>query len=379
MLLCVGCRGADVGAPKPSTAIKSGEVAWSVPSPRLSLRPVSDSQRVYFGSFENRVVAVDINTGRTQWTQTITPPGGGLLGFSFGSVLVLAGDVLVVPNGYVFGFDRATGALRWTFKGTDGSVPGWAVLSTDGRTVYAGGPPFGRLYAIDGATGVARWEMSVATDTVQTTAFNPIVYHDTVYVGVWRQTNPTTGGLAAVDARTGRKLWYSELRASGPGRSGASQGRAAFADQSVFVSIGDGQIVALDRAAGHVKWVAPRPGDVVGLDDDRHVASSAGVVIATSTANSIYGYDAGSGVTRWKRDFKESTFSGISADDSTVYIPLAGGAVIALDARSGATKWVWGQLYPSSVVQTDRALGPPGLDRDFIYIPAESKGYKVRK
>ncbi len=375
-MLGKACGGPDIAAP---AASNPGDVVWSAEASDLNYTPVADSSRVYFGSQESQVTAVDVRTGKTLWKQTIAVPGGGLLGFSFGSVLVLAGDVLVVPNGYVYGFDRASGALRWTFKGTFGTAPGWDFLSTDGTTIYAGGPPAGRLYAIDAATGLARWDVSVATDTVQTTAFNPVVYRDTVYVGVWRQTNLISGGVAAVDARTGRKLWYTELPASAAHRYGGTKGRAAFAGRLVVVAVGDGQIAGLDRGTGHVEWIAPQPVELVsGQSDDREVAVVGGVVVATSTTVAIYGYDAVTGAVLWKRVLREASFTGLSTDDSSAYVALAGGALVALDARTGSTRWTWGHLVPGPD-PSDKALGRPGVDRDFVYIPGVKKGYKVRK
>jgi len=371
----IQCRTSDVAAPQVS---KAGDVVWSADVSGAALAPVADSTRAYFGTLDSRVFAVSVSTGKLVWTQTIAVPGGGLLGLSFGSGLALAGDVLVVPNGYVYGFDRATGALRWTFKGTGGSVPGWSFLSTDGTTVYAGGPPLGRLYAIDAATGVARWEMSVATDTIQTTAFSPIVYRDTVFVGVWRQSNPTTGGLAAVDARTGRKLWFTELRASAPGLDGGSIGRATFAGGLVIVAIGDGQIVGLDRATGRVQWTAPQSSATAGLNDYRTVAATANAVVATSSGRAIYGYDALSGAIRWTRQLNE-TSSIVNADSTTAYVALNSGAVIAVDGATGATRWVWGTLYLTGPPGEDRVLGPPGVAGDFVYIPAVKKSYKLYK
>ena len=87
-LIGTACGGQDVSAPKASN---SGDVVWSVEAKSLRLTPVADSSRVYFGSLNHRVTAVNLNTGQSLWTQTITAPSGGLAGFSFGSVLVLAG------------------------------------------------------------------------------------------------------------------------------------------------------------------------------------------------------------------------------------------------------------------------------------------------
>jgi len=153
-----------------------------------------------------------------------------------------------------------------------------------------------------------------------------------------------------------------------------------FSGSLVISAVGDGQIVGLDRATGRLEWTAAPPVELTSaLNDDRAVAIAAGVVVATSTTFALYGYDALTGATRWKRVLQEGSFFGLSADDSSAYVALSGGAVLAISAGTGTTRWTWGQLVPMSDPSKYRVLGRPGLDRDFVYIPGEFGGYKVRK
>ena len=371
------CSSADIVAP-PSPA-KSGDVVWSSAVGRGGLVPVADSLRAYFGGIDHRLTAVDNASGGVLWSQTTAPPGGGPIGLTFGHGVVLAAGVVAIADGYVFAFDQATGSPRWTFKGTLGTAPGWDLLSTDGRTIYAGGPPAGRVYAIDAATGQARWEASVSTDSTQTTAFDAEVYHDTVYVGVWRQTNPLSGGLAALDGRTGAKLWYTEFLRSAPGRDGGSRGHVAFWSNLVIAPVGDGQIFGVERTTGRIVWSAPPPPEqIYALNDLRQVAVSAGVVIATSTANTVYGYDAATGAVRWKRDLSASSFLGVTSDDSSAFVGVLSGGMYAIDARTGSPRWHWGTVVGERET-VDRVAIRPGLDRDYVYVSGLAKGWKLRK
>lgn len=378
VVFTVECSSASVDAPQ--TTAKSGDVLWSALVDHGGVVPVSDSLRVYFGGKDHSVYGVSKSSGAILWSQKTAPPGGGPLGLTFGRGLALAAGVVAIADGYVYGFDQTTGSPRWTFKGTLGTAPGWDLLSTDGRTIYAGGPPAGRVYAIDAATGQARWEASVSTDTTQTTAFDAEVYHDTVYVGVWRQTNPLSGGLAALDGRTGTKLWYTEFVRSAPGRDGGSHGHVAFWGNLVIAPVGDGQIFGVERTTGRIVWSAPPPPEQIYALNDflRNVAVSAGVVIATSTANTLYGYDAASGDVLWKRTFNEPSDLGLTADDSTAFVALGSGGLVALNARDGQTRWRWGS-FVFAPPAPDKVAIWPGQDRDYVYVSGLAKGWKIRK
>ena len=371
------CSSASVDAPQ--TIAKSGDVVWSSEVGLGGMVPVSDSVRVYFGGKRHSISAVSIATGAVLWNQTTAPPGGGPIGLTFGRGLALAAGVVAIADGYVFAFDQTTGTPRWTFKGTLGTAPGWDLLSTDGSTIYAGGPPAGRVYAIDAATGQARWEASVSTDTTQTTAFDAEVYHDTVYVGVWRQTNPLSGGLAALDGRTGAKLWHTEFVRSAPNRDGGSRGHVAFWGNLVIAPVGDGQIFGVERTTGRIVWSAPPPPEqIYAYNDDRSVAVSADVVVATSTSNTVYAYDAATGAIRWKRDLSAPSFLGVTADDSSAFVAVSSGGMYSIDARTGVPRWHWGTVVGERET-VDRVAIRPGQDRDYVYVSGLAKGWKLRK
>src|SRR5262249_39111533 len=76
---------------------------------------------------------------------------------------------------------------------------------------------------------------------------SPVVLDGRIFVGVEDLTDGTQGGLIALDARTGAKLWED--------RTGVSVHNAAAAsgDAVVFID-GDGALQADDAATGHRLW-----------------------------------------------------------------------------------------------------------------------------
>lgn len=133
------------------------------------------------------------------------------------------------------------------------------------------------------------------------------------------------------------------------------------------------------RPLAVVMWVVPsRARYIYALNDFRQNAVSAGVVIATSTANTVYGYDAASGAVLWKRPFYEPSHLGLTADDSTAFVALASGGLVALNARDGQTRWRWGS-FVFAPPAPDKVAIWPGQDRDYVYVSGLAKGWKIRK
>ncbi|MGH9188140.1 MAG: PQQ-binding-like beta-propeller repeat protein, partial [Acidimicrobiales bacterium] len=138
-------------------------------------------------------------------------------------------------DGVMYAIDAATGALRWAHR-TDpapGAAFGPIVSSAavadvrrDGmrqRLVIFGAGP--RLYALDGFTGARAWTLEAgdgAPDDPAEIESSPVVWEDTVYVGVDVHNQPDRGrgGLLAVDVRSGELRWKFEPEAAA-GAAGA--------------------------------------------------------------------------------------------------------------------------------------------------------------
>jgi len=185
------------------------------------------------------ITALDLRTGQRLWTRRV----GALDGQQ--NIVATTGDVAVAVTrrGQVEAFDARTGSPRWTTPTRD------APTACDGslqRPLLAGGglllltlncPGRSTVRSLDPARGTLRWTFSIGSgdDTA-----NRVVLIDAV-----RAESSTV--IAAVDTlgrpdTLPRLLHLAPLPPAGPEQP-------------------DGQyVIALDRRAGHLHWLAPAPG-----------------------------------------------------------------------------------------------------------------------
>jgi outer membrane protein assembly factor BamB len=155
--------------------------------------PVFHAGAVYFGSYDGKVYAVDARTGKLRWESEAQ---GGLRGAGnfYATPAVAYGRVFIGnTDGKVYAFGAKSGRLLWS-RTTGGYV--YSSAAVWNRTVYVGSYDH-RLYALDAATGDVRWSFK-ANERISgaPTVMAGVVYFATL-------GNRTYG----LDARTGKQLW----------------------------------------------------------------------------------------------------------------------------------------------------------------------------
>jgi outer membrane protein assembly factor BamB len=104
------------------------------------------------------------------------------------------------------------------------------------------------------------------------------------------------------------------------------------------------RLVAIDKESGTVRWTREMP-RVLGQSLDSSITygfgstMAGGVVVAMDVA--LFGFDPQNGNLRWTflPKFRIQELSLPSSDDQTVYAATAGGYVYALDPASGNVRW----------------------------------------
>ena len=143
--------------------------------------------KVYFASYDHKVYAVDARTGKVRWT------GSGVANF-YATPTVAYGRVFIGnTDGRVYAFGQDSGNLLWA-KATGGYVYSSAAVWQ--KTVYVGSHSK-RFYALDAGSGDVRWSFDAGgAISGAPTVLDGIVYFSTI--------EEKTFGL---DAETGKKLW----------------------------------------------------------------------------------------------------------------------------------------------------------------------------
>lgn len=133
-----------------------------------------------------------------------------------------------------------------------------------------------------------------------------------------------SGGLYALDARTGTQLW----------KSGASS-VPAVADGVVYAGSRDGNVYALDAETGAVRWKAPA--GVV----EAPISVVRGVVYAGTDDGHAVAIDARTGSIKWSSWAGSSrpVVSAPAVADGVAVARSEGGVLSAFDARTGASLW----------------------------------------
>jgi outer membrane protein assembly factor BamB len=341
----------------------TGATVWS--------SPAVANGRLYFGSDDGRVYALDTKNGALLWKYATAAyvwsspavangvvyvgsgatygPGdhnvyglnaatGGLLwkyttGGDVQSSPVVANGVVYVTSAdnNVYALNASTGALLWKYAGVPGS---WSSPAVDNGVVYVGSGD-GYVYALNASSGALVWRFKMTAGTNS----SPAAANGVVYVG----SGLGDDNLYALDAGTGALKWKYTTGAG-------VDSSPAVADGVVYVGSYDGNVYALNGGSGTLLWehstgygaVFPSP------------AVANGVVYVGSDSNA-YALDAGTGTLLWKYQ-GDKYISSPAVADGVVYIASSGGTVYAFGLPGGGGPAV--TLTPASVTfQVLRTVG----------------------
>jgi len=207
--------------------------AWDM----FTSSPTVANGKVYFGSGDGNVYAVEAQSGTILW--------------KFPTKDVVHSSAAVVNNtvyigswdSYLYAIDAETGQQKWAFKsGEDNTIHNQVGFQSspavvDG-TVYIGCRD-AHVYAIDAATGRKKWDYPTNKSWVIGT---PAVRDGMVYVGT-----SDSSRFMALDAKTGRLRFDFKT-------GGYVFSSAALAGELAYVGSHNGRLYAIDAKAGKLAW-----------------------------------------------------------------------------------------------------------------------------
>ena len=180
-----------------AAATPGGRLKWRFDTdlPLFSSPSVVDG-RLYLGSGDNRIIALDANTGDLIWEH---PVGGPV-----DSSPAVAGDSVFIGlrDGRVLSLHKDSGELQWEFP--TGGIFATSPVVLEGILYIGSGD--GKLYTLDAQTGEVRWSYKTNGHIASDPAINDNI------VAVMSQDSY----LHIVDKETGRKrLDYRTMYARG--------------------------------------------------------------------------------------------------------------------------------------------------------------------
>jgi outer membrane protein assembly factor BamB len=306
----------------------------------IEFPPVVGYGRVYITTFAGLLSALDASTGKTVWRYR-----SGRCGWASPALA----DHLVYEtfignqecgsranDGEIMAFDAGTGSGRWLRRiGPTESSP----LVARG-TVYVGDWD-GRVWALDARTGRTHWVSQLQGAIKGSLALSG----RRLYIGTY------AGDVVALAARTGRVLWRS-------GGHGSIYSSPAVAYGRVYVGSLDGGVYAFGATTGHVLWAHAIGG---------YVYASPAIwrrrVLVGSYNHRFYAFDAGTGDVRWRFDAGGPVSGSASVIDGLVYFSTFKERTYALNAASGRQVATWADGKYSPAVADGKRLYLVGLGK----------------
>ena len=318
---------------------------------------------VYAGSSDGNLYAVDETTGALRWKYATREP--------IPSSPAVANGLVYFVNyqGALIAVTADSGKRRWVFltggeqrfeaRGIHGLTPGSQVIADPmdlflsspavvDSTVYFGSSD-GNVYAIDAASGVARW--SFATGAV--VHASPAVVNNVVYVGSWDSY------FYALDARTGELKWKFKAGDDPVSYNQVGfQSSAAVVGGMVYVGCRDGHVYALDAATGRQQWAYSTSQSWVNSTP----AVRDGVVyVGTSDTHRIIALDARTGSLRFVLDGKSLIFGSIALTGDWALVGTFAGRLIGVNVKSARIGWEF--RTQGATADSLRVLAPDGSFR----------------
>jgi eukaryotic-like serine/threonine-protein kinase len=336
--------------------------------------PAVSGARVFFGSSDHNVYALDEDSGELRWKFATH-------GRVTASPAVADGTVYIGSfDGNFYALDAASGALRWKFategerrfaaRHLHGAEPAAETMPDpfdlflsspviSDNTVYFGSGD-GNVYALDAASGALRWKFH----TGNVVHASPAVVAGTLFVGSWDRY------FYALDAASGKERWRFKT-GEDPLISNqvGIQSSAAVVDGMVYFGCRDSKLYALDASSGTQRWAYDNKGSWVISSP---AVRDGKLYFATSDTATLRALDAKSGAVLFELSFNHwPFFSSPALAGNILYIGSHAGKLTAIDLQTAKSVWTFttdGAMQNAAALT--KADGSPNYEAaftDFFY------------
>jgi polyvinyl alcohol dehydrogenase (cytochrome) len=285
----------------------------------------------------------------------------------YGQPTIAAGRIFIgVDTGYVYSIDAKTGCVFWSFQAAAGvrNAINIGPVKGHGSTAFAAyfGDLRGNVYALDAATGLPLWIVSIDPHPLAAVTGAPTFFKGRLYVPLASREEAAGGGpdypcctfrgsLVALNADTGKQIWKTYIIPDEPkptrknsrgvqlfAPSGAGLWASPTIDESrnaIYLGTGDAYskppvpnttdaVMALDLDTGKVHWSV------------QHTANDAWLVgCEVSNPSENCPTDIGPDY-----DFGSASIMRTLPDGRTIVISgQKSGEVFAQDVRDGSLVW----------------------------------------
>lgn len=217
---------------------------------RISSPPVIADGKIFVFDADQRLSAFPVDGGGRIWSRDLSPRRGRDKNALGGGVAFADGKVFVTSGfGFAAALDATTGAEVWR---TNTEAPIHAAPTVSGGRVFAVTND-SELLALDAATGTVQWtHQAIAEPARILSASSPAVRGDLVVAPF------ASGEVVALLAANGRRLWVDALTRAGRLTSLSAindiAGRPVALDGVVYAASHSGILAAIDQRTGQRIW-----------------------------------------------------------------------------------------------------------------------------
>ena len=282
--------------------------------------------------------SVDVGVGSKDMFYSLTPASDGRL--------VYAADV----EGRITARDRLSGKIEWQYVAkrdkalrAELSVKSFVVTAGPGvaEGIVAFGTAEGFLIALDARTGTRLWASQLSGQILSRPAIG--------YGHVVART--LDGRMTAVSTIDGSEAWTIEQELPSLTLRGLSN--PVIDSGLVMAGFDNGHLLGVEMATGVIVWDAPvsipsgrtELESLVDVDGAMH--ASRGLIFVSAYQGKLAAVAMENGQPIWVRDF--SSFSGVDADRQYVYATDAESQLWAIDRNTGGPMWTQSDMRARSL------------------------------
>lgn len=276
--------------------------------------PAAIKDDIAYITLAGKMYAVDVLTGEEIWANETLPE----LIFN---ALALYNDVIYATSTSrdVYAVNASTGELKWTFQTESNAVIGSAPTVVN-DIIYFGAPD-DYIYAID-LDGNLIWRFHTNSGDLRS---SPAVFDNKVFIG------SDVGLLYALNAENGDSIWSRNVGMTGEECPTISDNKVYIqGEQALYcLSVVDGSIIWDYTIAYNDNWSSPMEVN--------------GVLYVIGIHEGIQAFNSSDGSRIWENtSFGTETIASPVVYDNVVYISAPGG-LIATNASTGKTLWIYGE------------------------------------
>ena len=222
---------------------------WRTPLEQVSRSGVTiEGGTVFVGDQDGDVYALSLEDGSVIWKEQVGGRADTSIAVADGNVYVVGRDA-DTPRVVVAAFDAATGERAWSplslqVSSTAGSAP-----TAGGGSLFLGSADR-RVRSLDAANGNEQWNALVLSVFSPATAL--------AYDGRSVFAADVAGGLYRLDASDGSRMWSFHVNET------VLRSAPVVSGSYALLGLGNGQMVAIDVASGHLVWRSPVTPGLIG-------------------------------------------------------------------------------------------------------------------